>query len=368
MTINIIEPALINRAGHHFDWCLKIAKYLSKNQHESIKIFVSKNITNDAKNALSLHGEVVPLFTDKPYRSAQEVDPLCGVLTLYFDQSVLLASALQKIDQNCLWIWPTLFEYQLNALSLAKIRARITCCIHTAPEYRSTLSAMLWRDAAIRAKNSKLNISFGATFSELAKLFEPLLQKKIATLPILVDALPMTSPKTELKRIGFFGDQTKRKGLHLLPSLIKKLSLLGYKIIVQDSKGQIDGKQSPGLTVLGYVEDLAAEISKCDLIVLPYDIQAYQHMASAIAWEAVAVGVPVIAPANTVPGNFILDQHAGVAFESFTVDDIVKAVEQAKQNYHAIAAGAFHVNQNWSSHHGTAKFTQALLAQTLNEA
>jgi glycosyltransferase involved in cell wall biosynthesis len=362
MNINIIDPGLKNQTGHHFDWCLKIAKYFYITYGKNIKIFVSKNTNAETQQVLQQFGEVIPLFAENPYQYAKTVDPLCGDLTLYFDRSMMLASALKTIDQNAIWIWPTLFEYQLNALSLAKIKCQISACIHTAPEYRSGLAASMWRDAAMRASSAKINIHYGVTFSELAPLFKFLLRQEIVTLPLLVDAVPAQTPKLKLKRIGFFGDQSNRKGLHLLPELIKRLNYFGYEITVQDSKGKINGEQSQQLTILGYVEDIAQEMSKCDLIVLPYDPDTYKHMASAIAWEAIARGLPVVAPAGTVPGHFVLKHNAGVTFQSFTADSIMDAIARLNLNFETVATGAFNASQHWAAQHGSDKFVNAMLS------
>lgn len=367
MKINIIDPALNDQTGHHFDWCRKIAKYLYATHGENVRIFVSKNIKAETQLELQKFGEVIPLFTENPYMPAKAVDPLCGDLTLYFDRSMMLASSLEKIDQNAIWIWPTLFEYQLNALSLAKIRCQISACIHTAPDYRSDMAAAMWRDAAMRANRAKINIHYGVTFNELALIFTPLLRREILTLPLLVDAAPAQAPKLKLKRIGFFGDQSNRKGLQLLPELINRLNYLGYEITIQDSKGKISGKQSQQLTILGYVEDMAEEISKCDLIVLPYDPNIYKHMASAIAWESVARGVPVVAPADTVPGDFVLKENAGVTFQSFTADSIIDAITSLNSKFESVSTGAFNASQNWANQHGSDKFANEMMLSSIDK-
>jgi glycosyltransferase involved in cell wall biosynthesis len=361
MKINIIDPGLHSLLGHHFDWCKKIAGYLSTHNY-NIKIYVHKNITANAKDALERYGEVIPLFNENPYQIANKLDPLYGYQTLYLDNSLKLAPSLKSINQDAIWIWPTLFDYQLNALALAKVKCHVSACIHTAPELKSSLGPFLWRDAAHRAKNAGIKIQFGVTFKELIPLFTPLIKQEVLTLPLLVnEKVVHLPPKSKLKRIGFFGDQRTSKGNHLLPELIKSLIELGYDITVHDSNGNINGKQTPRLTILGYVEDLTQEIVKCDLVIIPYDREVYKYMASAIAWEAIACGVPVIAPSKTVPGQFVTDENAGVTFDSFSVESIIDAVKRANLDFKTIATGAFHASENWSSRHGTNKFVEAML-------
>jgi glycosyltransferase involved in cell wall biosynthesis len=361
MKINIIDPALSEQTGHHFDWCLKIAEYLKNSGDHDVWIYTRKNITESAKTVLEKYGKIMPVFIENPYATKDKTDPLTGALSLYFDNTMLLASTLQSIDQNAAWLWPTLFEYQLNALAVAKIRCPVSACLHVAPEYKADFGLAMWRDAALRAHKLKVNIQFGVTFKELVPLFTPILNNKISVLPLLVDTNPAAAQKPVLKRIGFFGDQSTRKGIHLLPELIQRLCKLGFEVIVHDSKGKIDGTPSSKLKILGFVDDISEEISKCDLVVLPYDPVVYKHMASAIGWEAVARGVPVVAPANTAPGNFINSTKAGVTFESYNVDSILAAVARAESEYQAIASGAFEASKNWSAHHGTDKFVDAMM-------
>lgn len=368
MKINIIDPGLHSQTGHHFDWCYRIAKYLHSLGYKNIEIYVNRKTSVDAKSVLEKYGQVIPIFSENPYLPGRSVDPLCGDLTLYFDRSVILARTLQSIDQNAFWIWPTLFDYQLNALALAKIKCGVSTCIHTLSEHRSPLANLTWRDAAIRAHKAKINIHFGVTFNELSAVFQPLLNQNVSTMPLLVDAHPAQAPKSKLQRIGFFGNQSTYKGLPLIPELTKQIMDLGYEITIQDSKGKISGNESSRLKILSYVEDIAEEIEKCDLVMLPYNPYVYKHKASAIAWEALARGVPVIAPQDTVPGDFIAQHNAGITFKSFTVDSIIEALVDANLKFSDIANGAFNASKNWAQHHGTDKFTNAmLLSMTNNE-
>lgn len=366
MKINIIDPGLHGQTGHHFDWCYRIAKYLHTKGYKNTEIYVNIKTSEETKSILEKFGRVFPIFTENPYFPGSAVDPLCGDLSLYLDRSITLAKTLKSIDQDCIWLWPTLFEYQLSALAFANVKCKVSACIHTAPEYRSELAAAMWRDAAIRARKARINIHFGVTFSELCSVFQPLLRQNISALPLLVDPHPARAPKTELLRIGFFGDQSIRKGLQLIPELIKRIFELGYEVTIQDSNGKIRGDKSSKLKVLGYVDDIAEEIEKCDLVMLPYDPDAYQHMGSAIAWEAMARGVPVIAPQDTVPGDFVLQHNAGTTFKSFTVDSMIEALADANLKFNDIAKGAFNASKNWAQHHGADKFTSAMLLPVSN--
>jgi glycosyltransferase involved in cell wall biosynthesis len=192
-------------------------------------------------------------------------------------------------------------------------------------------------------------------------LFFPLLEQELFIPPLLVDANPPIAPKSTLKRVGFFGQQSTRKGSKLISELTQHLLKVGLEVVVQNSLGNFDGVQSQQLTILGYVDNFSEEISKCDLVILPYDPYVYKNMASGVAWEAIARAVPVIAPANTVPGGFVTSENAGITFKEFTAESIIDAVTQASSEFKTIADGAFRASKNWSTNNGTDKFVEAIL-------
>ena len=247
-------------------------------------------------------------------------------------------------------------------MALAKVACNVKACIHASPLRHHVYGNVMWRDAAIRANRENIDISYGVTSKELSPLFNSLLDRKVSTLPILVDANPASAPKSALKHIGIFGNQNSRKGDFMIPDLVQSLLKLGYKVTVQDSKGRITADQVQNLIILDYVEDLSKEIYKCDLVLLPYNPSAYKGQSSGIAWEAMACGVPVIAPAETIPGDFVKNHEAGVTFAEFTVDGIVDSVLLAKSDFKTIALGAFNASNNWAANHGTIKFVEAMLS------
>lgn len=364
MHVNFIDPGLSARGGHHFDWCEKVARYLGERHACQLRIYTGRRITPDARRVLEKYGEVFPVFGMSPYARTKNEDPVSGKLTRFLDSALSLAAELRDIERADIWLWPTLFDYQLSALAMARVAAPVAACIHMPPDYSSaSLGPAIWGHGAIAAQRAKLDIRFGTTTRELAGIFAPLIARTVDVMPLMVDAVAASSPKPVLKRIGFFGDQAPRKGSRLLPELVRKLYARGYDLVVHDSSSRIRGADAPRLRFLSYVENLSDEIARCDLVIVPYDPAFYRTMASGIAWEAVARGVPVLAPAATSPGRFVLDSKAGATFEKFDVESICKAVEQAGEHYSAIARGAFEASRDWSAHHGTRRFVDAMLAR-----
>jgi glycosyltransferase involved in cell wall biosynthesis len=103
-----------------------------------------------------------------------------------------------------------------------------------------------------------------------------------------------------MARIGFFGDQRVEKGSLLIPKIATLSIDAGLEVVVHDSANKIDKDAcGSGVLHLGLIKNLASEISKCDLVVLPYDPTRYQYRGSAVLLESAASGTPVLAPLGT---------------------------------------------------------------------
>ncbi|WP_078484070.1 glycosyltransferase [Solemya pervernicosa gill symbiont] len=326
-------------------------------------LYVHIDIDDEAIQALSKHCLVVPLFSEDPYKATNNKDDTLSELTKYLEPVEILQRELTETSPADLNIWPTLFGYQLSAFEALKSKGRIATCIHFPPNMRAgVLSVGIWRHGAHLVKKHDLDISFGVTVPELIPPYTKLLSAQINELPLLVSGRTAEHPKTELKSIGFFGQQKPGKGSKLIPELVQRLHRSGYNLTIQDSGNHMKVTEAPGLKQLSYVESLADEINKVDLVIAPYNPEHYRAMGSGVVWDAVASGVPIVAPAGTSPGNFISRHRAGVLFDEFTAQSVLEAVDTAHKRYDEIADHAFHACQNWETSHGIEKFVAALIA------
>jgi glycosyltransferase involved in cell wall biosynthesis len=293
-----------------------------------------------------------------------EVDPVAGELLGFIDVAVALAEDLRATAQADVWLWPSLFHAQLYACALLRPEAAISACIHTEPGFMSSQGPACWRYAFIKASQAGLRMHMGVPGPVLQQEYDVLFgsQQLVQLLPLPNQGHPSNAPRTHLKTIGFFGHQRQEKGIENLPALISALLNEGYQVLLHDSGNAFGSEQLPGLTRIGYVPDLAAEIAKCDLAVVPYEATAYRSKESGIVWDALASGVPVVAPHATAPGLRVLSCGAGKVFHFPTLDSIHRAIVEARADYQQIAAAAFRAGRTWRETQGIAKLAHALTA------
>jgi len=183
-----------------------------------------------------------------------------------------------------------------------------------------------------------------------------------------------------MRRIGFFGHQRAERGVDLIPELVTALLARGFEVVVQDSSDRRCGKgavsrllslwrssflphilckhrESKGdnarLTHLAYIEDFAAELSHCDLVIWPSRAEAYSQSLSGVVSECIATGVPIVVPAGCLPAQIAARYGCGVVFHDYSCVAIIAAVEEAARNFADLTARSRAAATAWHSQNGT---------------
>lgn len=358
MRINLFDPGYMHPGGHHVEWDLLVAQDLIERGHE-VRLFCSTLVSEESARAFSPYGPVTPLFESSPYLRPRSQG---HEQSLFFDVAESIAAALGKLEPADLWLWPTLFSSHLMGCALARPRVPIAGCIHNEPSYLRPNGKKWWQHAFEKSHEAGLRLNLCATTPALRGVYARLAPEiPIKTAPIAQNGLPPQRAKTQLRRIGFFGQQRKEKGAALLQPLIVMLLNAGYEVILHDSKGRLDMGDRPNLTTLGYLDNLAQEISRCDLVVVPYDPVQYHFRLSGIGAEAIASGVPLVVPSGTALMRLAQETGAGVSFSNLTALSIFQSVCAAKARYAELADAAFKASREWPSRHGTRNFVGCLL-------
>lgn len=361
--INILDAGIASRAGHHYDYGLKLLKHYSETGHD-VHVYGASKMDDDVASDYERYGGVTKLFRTHQYQVPRAYDWYAGEVVQYHRESASIADDLRSVRQADISIWPTIMAQQLNACALLGADAPIVGCVYWEPgiEARS-VEAMLWRDALLAAEGAGLTFTLASVEGELRHRFMPIVANgRFAVIPHPVDGPPIAKPKTQLKRIGFFGHQRDEKGLRFMKPLLTQLVGDGYKITFHNSDRDNPVPSVPGVDMLDYVEDIAVPIAECDLVVLPYDIQKYRARGSGILMECLALGIPVTAPVGTLPGRIIERLGVGPLFTANSAQLIYQAIKAAERNYPAIAANAHRAAGEFCKRNGVAAFASALLA------
>ncbi len=359
MIVNLIDPALRLTAGHHLDLGSGVARELRRAGH-AVHVYCHAQITAEARDLLGAHAAFTPLFRRTPYEPCATG---ANEFTEFVRAAETIAEDLCAVRPADAWIWPSIFPSQALACALVNPAAPVAGCVHVEPGYLARDGAALWQHAFATAARAGTRLRLGA--------FEPMLREQydllappapFARLAIPYDRSGPPRAHEAMIWVGFFGAQRDEKGVALIESLIPRLFASGLNVVLHDSSGGSSGSGDARFRALfGYVEDLAAEIAACDLVVTPYNPHTYRTKGSAIVWSAIANGVPVVAPRDTASGALIEHAGAGTTFAEYTADSVFAAILAARNNYPSVARDARDASARWMAEHGLQKHVADLL-------
>jgi len=363
MKINILDAGITSRLGHHYDYCLRLARHYCSNGMD-VHVFGGATMDEETRAEFAKVGNVSAILRAKPYRSPQRFDFYGGEIFQHRKQAQIAAEDLAAVDDADFWLWPSIAAHEIDACAHRKVRGKVVGCVHSDPGVETqSIDAQLWRTSLVAAREAKLHLTLGAYENELRHRFA-LIQpaSRFAVIPHPVEGPPREKPRAKMDRIGFIGHQRTTKESPLRNVLLKRLVQDGFAITYQNSAPDVKSPDFEGVDVLGYVDDLAVPIADCDLVVLPYDVQFYAARGSGILAQCMALGVPAIAPVGTLPGRTI-ERH-GIGPLSIGNGDaaIYQAVKVAARHYATFSANAHRTAQQFCKHNGIAKCADAYLA------
>ena len=363
MKINILDAAISYRAGHHYDYGLKILKHYAQAGHD-VHVFGHAGMDDETAGDFAEFGQLTKLFRTAPYQLPSDYDWYAGEIAQCRQESATIAEDLLSVREADVWIWPTIRPQDIDACVVRDVQSPMVGCVYWDPGVESgSLAAQLFRSALLSAKEAGVSLTLASVEQELRHRFAPIVANgRFVVVPHPVDGPPLQTPKTALKRIGFFGHQREEKGSSIAKPLLSRLVRDGYSITFQNSHNLAESPNIPGVDLLKYAKDMAEPIGKCDLVVLPYDVQNYRARGSGILIECLALGVPVTAPLGTLPGRIIERFAVGPLFHETRVGPIYQAIKAADRNYGMFAVNAHRAAQNFCQRNGVAHFASALLA------
>jgi glycosyltransferase involved in cell wall biosynthesis len=347
MRICILDPGLRGLEGHHFDLDLRVVRALARRGHDvMVHGFISPRpellaAAEAAGIRFCATFRVWGYYTPGTASSMEAYRAMAHHAT---------AADLVGLPPADLWFWPTLLSYQFMAAAeqlrpirqLGGIWSLSRTWAHAA---RQVAEAKAKAPIIVGAYDELLCRACRTSWPELPP---------IVRLPCPHDGAPNNRRPTTVHRIGFFGHQRAARGLGLLPQVVSDLLERGFEVVVQDSGHSIVRRgDNPRLIVLPFVPDFPAHIARCDLVIWPSRIQAYQQSFSGIVSECIATGVPVILPSGCLPANLAARFGAGIFFHEFSRGAILEAVDEVQQAYPAVAARARAAKTKWHAENGT---------------
>lgn len=362
MTVQIIEPGLVARTGHYFDYGLTIARAL-QGRGLQVRVHGQRGASPDVHAAMASAGVAFEASMPAALQQLPARGPgLDQAMQGWLQQTRGWLSAVARSAANPaqdLWLFPTLQAAGLLAVSLVPDTPRLVGLVHTPPLPGP------WLQGCQRL----LLASRPCRLLAIDPLVAQLAARCSAGLPVRAVAIPQgewrrTTPADAIRRVGFFGHQRPERGKDLIAPLVNGLLARGLQVTLHDSTARAAGRVAvPGLEVVpGFVEDLVAWIARCDLVLCPMDRRRYSHRVSGIAAHALSTGVPLVLPAGTLIAERWRDCGSLRGYEGDAPEDILRAVDQVCANASTYAAAAQAAAAVWQREHGVQRFVDAVLA------
>jgi len=210
----------------------------------------------------------------------------------------------------------------------------------------------------------------------LARRFEGLTGTAVATLPLPIVAPPMRQDVTmDRPHLVFAGGARREKGYGLLPGLAKRLR---GRVRFTIQSGQIGAGTDPNvqqahraLVRMAGADMVILEraleppeymqvLASADLMLLPYDAEAYGPRSSGILAEARGLGIPAIVPNCTWMAT-AAGPCSAVIFDG--PDDFIPAVERTLQILPEVTKALRELAPAWRQDNSPERVIRALLRE-----
>jgi glycosyltransferase involved in cell wall biosynthesis len=215
--------------------------------------------------------------------------------------------------------------------------------------------------ALLKAVGGRQKLTAYCETEAMAAFYRKLLPFDVEVAPgagiALRDASGASPPDAaERPRLTVAGFANRSKGYRLLPDAIPQLlqrhatSRFTVHGIVAGSDAEDDAWIFDSLERLGPRVDIRRDVlsdedyldllARTDLLLLPYDPEAYRVRGSAISNQARRLGIPIVAPADCAFAWPAFDDGYGVAMSSYSPDGLAEATVEALGRLDALKAQA----------------------------
>ena len=352
MTYYVVDPSLRNGGGHHFEYDIAIATAARENGRNVI-ILAHREFSAANESGF----EIIPWFASHIYEDRKAALAYGLINFLHFNFSLLRdLRKFQKrfaLGANDTVLVHTLAENQLFGLMrwASEFKSSeaplLVVYLMFSPDYFrwdiasgtdvrvDTERTLFYRLAFDCAAASGVSIRFFAGGRELAREYSALTASKMEShpLPLCLDpGLAETEPGANLKTLLYAGVAVREKGFLLLPDVAGRLSAAhpDHHFLIHVDFGGLALAQpdmcaafedlsslkvrrsnvtllSGNLTRDGYVDF----IRQAGCLVCMYSPGAYARKTSGVVWEAISLGLPILAPVGTFPQREAAEWGAG---------------------------------------------------------
>ncbi len=352
MKLAILEPNLSTSVGHYWDDAKILMRHLQQRGH-TVELHGNRSLDAELLDEADRQAiPITPTFRNPHnwfWRGGQpnEAD--------YRNAAAVTAADLAQIRDCDLLFWPTIEPSALLACTMQAEPTPTICGVHFAPGLFRPAGPVIWRQATRAiAQHAAPHIKVGVYHASVrATLCTYSPELNLHALPSMYFGTGRPRRAGVVQRIGFFGHQRPERGSSIVPDLVQLLLERGFHVTLQDSSGQFSVQgQIERLTVLPYVEDIAAAMAACDLIIWPSRYEPYTERSSGIISQCIAGGIPFIAPSGCAPSQEAAELGTGTFFHAYSVAAIAEALDEAVADFPALVARANRAAAQWGLTNG----------------
>ena len=362
MRVQLFDNGLRNGTGHHFDYCLSLARCFTQRGH-AVSVWGARDMPSDVVAAFHQLGcQAFELFSHYTHdQPTSDGDSLQSLEALAREAAHELAQA----GEADLSLFPTLTALQLAAWSRLERAGPMAGLVHLPPADEQPAGGILWGQAVERVRARGLQVALAAIDPVIGDALRAASDAMtVYDWPMPLDGICKPHYPPQIASIGFFGHQRPERGITLIPALTDALLAAGFRVLIHDTVGQFQTPTVvPNLVLVnGFVRNLAVVMAPCDLVVCTMQAESYARRTSGIACLAVACGVPLVLPAGTLSAARYQALASVACYQEPTVQSVLDAVAQSQLDYPRRSLAAQKAALEWRQTQGVERFVDALLA------
>jgi hypothetical protein len=272
---------------------------------------------------------------------------------------------------------PRIFIEFGNALSLALNEKGLTWI----PDPKQDAMPTLLRYVGLKMhKEDQSRFKLGTFANKCSNAYSKLMEYPVVTLPLPHRAITDCHNRAgkRIKTVSVIGQQGWNKGYHLVPQFATQLlaqrddvrllihNNIPYNMAADHAMICALAAADPRVTVN---EEFAASelwsylLNESDVLVCPYHAPTYSTSYSAVASEAMANAIPLVAPADSTLSD-VLEEFGtpGATFAEFTTQSVLEATLKVLQDFDAMAEKACLAARQWEATKGAGNLVDTFLS------
>lgn len=372
MRLIYIDSGLNRRAGHHYNICKSIIA-MSEDYGIPIKILAHADIPADMVAELG----AVPYFRYFTYwgthplrESLQKLrtienamyEDLSRISGLKSDDIVFVNSVMQpQLMAVARWASemgpdaPTIIAEVFN-------KTDINFNENTYQEDYNQISDLFWLHVGdMLPPPEKLGLFLIAFNKSVSDIYSRILKQPVCPInnPLENQITPTNRSGKKIITVGLGGHQRLDKGYHHMVGILSSImSEPGWENIRFHIHNSVPQEAAEIQNLLHRLANYDSRITlfetplngpqweefldSLDLMICPYEPNAYKKMWSGLAVEAFCRGIPTILPNGSINSQFLIEKDADVpGFDNWTAQDIYVAIQKAVNNYDYYAARTY---------------------------